>query len=340
MGGKNWHPAVILAALMVVSGLFTACVPVTPAGQQPPPAAPVALFTFDPIVVSPLPVTAGQPFTVSMKIGNTGPAAGSYRADLLINGSPADNQTVVVGPGGSGQAVFQTTLQTPGTYNIKIGPQSTQVSVTQRHVPVTLKIDNGAVDGCDPVAGTVGDPANMIQTPNGHMLVLAAPPGGFVITGIDIFGYIKSSTYDYDRDPNLGGSVWVYGPDIASIEPINPTFAINIYDARRNKLYSGSFSRDTFDYMPRWVTVNIPDIKVSGDFSIELLTYNLPKLNAAGYGNWDPWHRYVVHIWYDQICIGYENSFDVRSYQSEGGTPVPDFYPTYNWLLRAEGYQP
>jgi len=48
----------------------------------------------------------------------------------------------------------------------------------------------------------------------------------------------------------------------------------------------------------------------------------------------------VVHIWYDQICIGYENSFDVRSYQSEGGTPVPDFYPTYNWLLRAEGYQP
>ncbi len=105
-----------------------------------------------------------------------------------------------------------------------------------------------------------------------------------------------------------------------------------------NRLYSGNFSKDLFSYSPGWVTVDIPEIKITGDFLLEVVTHNPPKLNATGWGDWDFWHRYVVHTWYHQICIGYENSIEVQSWMSQDGSIVPDRYFTYNWLIQATGY--
>jgi hypothetical protein len=180
----------------------------------------------------------------------------------------------------------------------------------------------------------------MIQMVEGNLLKLTAPVNGLEINNIDVFGYIKSSDHDFNTDSVIGGAgTWVYGPDIAAIEPFNPNFTINIYDSRKTRLFSGDFSKGLFDYYPRWVSVPLPGVPVSGDFYIELVTHNQPKLTGTGWGGYDYIRRYIVHSWYNQLCIGYENSLDVRSSVSQSGNVVDGRYLTYNWLMRAGGNQ-
>ena len=338
------RPLLLLAAAFLLLTAVTAmagCTPRAQTPQVPPKPADLPSFTFDAIEIQPASPVAGQPFTISMKVANTGPAAGNYQADLIINGHTVDNRALYLDAGKADSLTFQASLPIPGQYAVKIGPQSKEFIVAFNRVPVTVKIDSGNVDGCDPLAGSTGEPGNMVQTVEGNLIKLTAPAGGLEIDNIDVFGYIKSSDYDYNNNSVIGGAgTWVYGSDIAAIESPNPNFSIVIYDARKMKLYSGDFSKDLFNYSPRWVSIPLPNVGVSGDFYIELVTHNQPKLTGAGWSSdYDYWHRYVVHTWYYQLCIGYENSLDVQSWVSQSGNVVPDRYLTYNWLMRAGGYQ-
>ncbi|MHB8085077.1 MAG: hypothetical protein ACYDHZ_04580 [Dehalococcoidia bacterium] len=339
MGGKKRLPAFIPLALIGVALIYVGSACTAIQSQQAPPPAPMPLFTFDTISITPLPMVAGQPFTASMSIGNTGTVAGIYNADLYVNGLKVDTQSVPVAPGSSGQAVFKTSVHDPGLATIKIGPQTLQVSVMANRVPITLKLDTGPIDGCDTLIGSTSDAGNVIQSPDAYMIKLTAPAGGATINALEIFGSIKSSTYDYNNSNIWGPGTWVYGWDIASFEPVNPQFTVNIYDAHKTILYTGSFSRGMFGYVPAWITVTITDTSVNGDFYVEVLPYNLPKLSTQGFGGWDTRGIYVVHEWYDQICIGYEKIIDVQSWVSYKGGVVPERYLNYNWLIRADGYQ-
>ena len=308
--------------------------------QKIPPPADQPVFTFDAIEVQPASPVAGQPFTISMKVTNTGPAAGNYQADLIVNGNTADNRALYLVAGKAGSLTFQANLPIPGQYTVKIGPQTKELVVAFNRVAFTVKLDSGNVDGCDPLAGSTGQPGNMIQMVEGNLLKLTAPVNGLEINNIDVFGYIKSSDHDYNSNNVIGGTgTWVYGADIATIEPVNPSFTISIYDGRKTRLFSGDFSKDLFGYSPHWASIPLPGVQVNGDFYLELVTHNQPKLTGMGWGDYDYWHRYVVHTWYHQLCIGYENSFDVQSSVSQSGNVVSDRYLTYNWLMRAAGYQ-
>ncbi|MCX6007741.1 MAG: hypothetical protein NTZ34_10870 [Chloroflexi bacterium] len=335
----------VAIVFIVISALVTGCVPVTvPVTQtQEPPNTTVSTapqFTFMPIQVSPLPVITGKTFTITMKVSNAGTAAGTYKADLYIDGSLVNSQAVTVNPGQSADTTFQSTLQVPGHHIIGIGQQTLDVTVTDSRIPVSIKIGNGQMDGCDPAAESVSQVSAVTVQGDGNMIKLTAPQGGFTITGIKITGYIKDSTYDFNRDPVIGGAgQWVYGADIAQAEPYRPDFSVNIYGDHRNKLYSGNYNKSLFTTTTSTVTLPVPDIRVGGDFYIEVLPYNLPRLNASTVWDQDYWHRYVVHTWYYQLCIGYESAMEVQSWVSEGGSIVPDHYLTYNWLIQAEGYQ-
>ena len=340
------RPLLFMAAafllLIIVPGM-AGCAPRAQAPQlpqKPAPPADLPIFTFNPIEVQPASPVAGQPFTISMKVANTGPAAGNYQADIIINGNTLDNRALYLDAGKADSLTFQANLPFPGQYIVKIGPQTKEFIVAFNRVPFTVKIDSGNVDGCDPLAGSTGEPGNMIQMVEGNLLKLTAPANGLEINNIDVFGYIKSSDHDYNTDNVIGGvGTWIYGADIATIEPVNPSFTINIYDGRKTRLFSGDFSKELFGYTPRWASVPLPVVPVSGDFYIELITHNQPKLTGMGSGDYDYWNRYVVHTWYHQLCIGYENSLDVQSWVSQNGSVVPDRYLTYNWLMRAAGYQ-
>jgi len=333
----------ILAGISLLGLALGGCYHI-PVGEPVPlepakPAIPAtAVFNFSPVDISPLPVTAGQPFTIKLTVDNTGGAAGTYKADLTINGSFISSQAVTVSPGVKGQAAFQATIANAGKYDIKVGPQSRTIEVVAPSVQVVLKVSGEVVDGFDPLVGSTADPTQIHDTVDGYLIKMTAPAQGFVINSIKVLGYIKSSTYDFDHDPIYGPGIWVYGADIAAAEPIRSDFNVRIYDAKRNVLYSGSFNKDLFNYTPGWVVLNIPPTAVKGNFMIEVNTYNPPRLNATGWGDWDPWRRYIVHTWYYQIFIGYENAVDVQSFVSQDGSIMPDRYLTYNWLIQAAGY--
>jgi len=344
MGATRIYTVNILLASVLGLSALCGCVgiPAPPTQQQPPaqsPAQNVAVYTLDPIVISPLPVMAGQPANISMQIHNTGNAEGVFIAELTINGTLVESGAVTLEPGNSATVKFQATLPTAGHYEIKIATQTAIIDITERKETLQLKSDNGVVDGCDVLSGTTGDPANMIQMVEGNMIKFTSPPGGYEIDKVAIFAYIKSSTYDFDSNPIYGPGIWVYGGDIAAIEPVNPNFTINIWDSRHNKVFSRDYNKELFTYIPQWVSVDVPGIKVNGDFYIELVTHNQPKLSGTGSGEWDYWHRYVVHTWYYQMCTGYEYSLEVVSSVSQNGIAVMDRYLTYNWLIRTEGYQ-
>jgi len=274
-----------------------------------------------------------------MQIENTGNAAGVFMAELTINGTLVESRAIALEPGNSTRAEFKPTFPTAGHYEIRIGTQITAIDIAERRETLRLGSDHGVVDGCDVLAGTTSDPGNMIQMIEGNMIKFVTPSGGYEIDKINIFGYIRSSTYDFDSNPMFGPGTWVYGWDIAAIEPVNQYFTINIWDSRRNKVFSQDYSKDKFTYMPGWVSVDVPGIKVNGDFYIELVTHNQPKLASTGFGNWDTWQRFVVHSWYYQLCIGYEYSLDVVSSVSQNGNAVMDRFLTYNWLIRTDGYR-
>jgi len=344
MGARHIYSVNILLISMLAFSALCGCVQApTPATPQQPPAQPavqnIAVYKCDPIVISPLPVMAGQPINISMRIENTGNAAGVFMAELTINGTLVESRAVTLEPGNWARVEFQATLPTAGHYEIGIAPQTALVDIAERKETLQLRSDNGVVDGCDVLAGSTGDPGNMIQMVEGNMIRFAAPPGGYEINKINVFGNIKSSTYDFDNNPIYGPGTWVYGEDIAAIEPVNPYFTINIWDSRHNKLFSQDYSKSLFSYIPQWVSVEVPGIKVNGDFYIELVTHNQPKLSGTGFSEWDYWHRYVVHTWYYQLCIGYEYSMDVVSSVSQNGNAVTDRYLTNNWLIRTDGYR-
>ena len=272
-------------------------------------------------------------------MANTGSEPGTYKADLYVDGNLIDSTVLNVAPGQSATAAFKITLNDTVMHQIKIGPQTLSVAAGERRTPLTVKIDNGVMDGCDPVIGSTANPSEVLPQTDGNLIKLTAPPGGFNITGIEIVGYIKSSSYDFDHDPVFGPGVWLYGPDIAAAQPVRPDFTVNIYGDHRNRLFTGTYSKQLFTYSTKTVTVPVPDVRVNGDFYIELQTYNMPRLNARGLFDRDFFNRYVVHTWYYQLCVGYESAADVQSWISQDGSMVPDRYLTYNWLIRANGYQ-
>lgn len=341
--GTGQGASLLLAAFTLLVLVLSGCyhIPVgNPVPLETVKSTPdTAIFSFSAIEVSPLPVTTGQTITISLNVENTGTAADTYKADLYINGTLLSSQAVAVSPGNKGLASFQTTPATAGKYELKIGPQTRTIDVAEKRIQATLKASGDMVDGFDPLIGSTSDPTQVHGNVEGYLIQLTAPAEGFVINSLRVLGYIKSSTYDYDNDPIYGPGIWVYGQDIALAEPIRSDFTVNIYDIKRTKLYTGNFNKDRFTNTPGWVVLDIPSVRVAGDFLIEINAYNPPRLNAKGWGDWDLWHRYVLHTWYYQLCLGYENSVNVQSWVSQDGSILPDVYLTYNWLIQAGGYK-
>ncbi len=334
---------IILAiALIMLAVTVSSCVVPSVSSNQtlPAPSTPGSAH-FAPAIIK-LPsdkVITGQPFSVTMKITNTGTAAGTYKANLFIDGVISASRNVPVNAGQAVEETFQATIPAAGHHIIGVGQQTIDVTVTDSRVPMTLKLDNGVMDGCNPIAESTSQVTAMTVQNDGGMIKLTAPPGGFTITGISMTAYIKDSTWDFNHDPVIGTAVWEYGSDVAYVEPVNPEFTINIYGDKRTKLYTGNFKKDLFTNTPSTVTMPVTNTNVSGEFYIEVLPLNLPKLYSVGGWDRDYWQRYLVHTWYHQLCIGYMNSNDPQSWISEGGTAVPGYYPTYNWLIRATGFQ-
>ena len=88
-----------------------------------PPPAP-AEFVLSNLVVSPTTVEIGEPVTVSVTVTNVGEEAGSYTAELLIDGSKVDEDTVTLVGEASETVEFTGVSGEEGSHTVSVGDLS------------------------------------------------------------------------------------------------------------------------------------------------------------------------------------------------------------------------
>jgi Domain of unknown function (DUF2341)/CARDB len=104
--------------------------PVPTPTPTPEPTPVPAQFELSNLVVNPSTVEVGETVTVSVDVSNTGEAEGSYAAMLKINGSLEETKEITLAGGASATATFTVSKDTAGTYEVELGGQSGEFSVS------------------------------------------------------------------------------------------------------------------------------------------------------------------------------------------------------------------
>jgi hypothetical protein len=107
------------------------------------PAATPATFRFTDLVVKPTEVEPGESFLVVANLANNGASAGSYLAELRVNGTTTFTQEISLGAGEVAELSAVGNELTPGTYQISLGGLSRQLGVRE---PAGLLILSGDPD--------------------------------------------------------------------------------------------------------------------------------------------------------------------------------------------------
>lgn len=103
-----------------------------------PTPTPTPIFQLSPLTISPSEAISGETVTISTTVSNSG-GAGTYQAELEINGAVVDAKDVTVPSGGSRTATFYVTRDEPGTYNVQLGDR--RGSFTVAHPPLNVMLD-------------------------------------------------------------------------------------------------------------------------------------------------------------------------------------------------------
>ncbi len=96
--------------------------------EEPVPPAP-AEFVLSNLVVSPTSIETGETVTVSVSVANVGEESGSYTAELLVDGSKVDEETVTLVGGASETVEFTGVSGDEGTHTVAVGDLSGSFTV-------------------------------------------------------------------------------------------------------------------------------------------------------------------------------------------------------------------
>jgi hypothetical protein len=97
--------------------------------EEPVPPAP-AEFVLSNLVVSPTSIETGETVTVSVTIANVGEESGSYTAELLMDGSKVDEETVTLVGEASETVTFTGVSGDEGTHTVAVGDLSGSFTVS------------------------------------------------------------------------------------------------------------------------------------------------------------------------------------------------------------------
>jgi len=97
--------------------------------EEPVPPTP-AEFVLSNLVVSPTTVETGETVTVSVTVANVGEESGSYTAELLVDGSKVDDDTVTLVGGASETVEFTGVSGDEGAHTVSVGDLSGSFTVT------------------------------------------------------------------------------------------------------------------------------------------------------------------------------------------------------------------
>ena len=96
--------------------------------EEPVPPAP-AEFVLSDLVVSPASIQTGETVTVSVTVANVGEESGSYTAELLVDDSKVDEETVTLVGGASETVEFTDVSGDEGTHTVSVGVLSGSFTV-------------------------------------------------------------------------------------------------------------------------------------------------------------------------------------------------------------------
>lgn len=239
---------ILLTIIAVVACAKPPTTPPTPTPPTPPPSPETpkpAKFAVNELTISPDIVMPSDEVTVTATIANTGGTKGDYTAILTLDEQELEKKNVLIDPGTTMTATFK--LISPGTsgsYTLSVGEANVNLEVSSwvAHTIQYADVDNKNIWKILTAPGRYG------------LLSHFEIPGSFFrIKSINIYGGIK-------------------GLVIAGLG--ERSFTLRIWDNKLSQeLYSADYPYNLFatEYLLDWVEVQVPDVRVDGDFYVEVL---------------------------------------------------------------------
>jgi hypothetical protein len=247
-------------------------------------------------------IAVGKPVTVTAQVSNKGEVSGSYTAALTIDGKDVESKGVVVGPGAAEMVTFGVNKNTPGSYQIALGPQTKTLSVFEPQ-PFLLQHDNHVISSCW-----------SSNEPRGQWVKFSPPSRPFVIQKVIIGGR---------------------RPDFSQPEKKNYTINILNKDFTRN-LYSADYPYSNFSFNFSMVEHEIkPELNIKDDFYVEIISHSeiRPAENNSEIGLYVGCDYTVA----DNLNSGYSKYGDVDS--SALGYQISKYpqFSAFSWIIRVGG---
>ena len=200
---------IIIIAVASVSGVYVYIQSTSKSNAQSQPSLKPAAFLVSNLTVNPSETLVNQPVVVSVNVQNVGQQAGNFSADLWINGTLTQNNTLMLSGGQLVLVNYTVSEPTPGNYGIWVG-----------NLTITLEVDPQPEATASPtpqptatpIAITSGTTINGGGTPSGgssgSTRTWTSCPSLFVWNGT---GYVRAS--EVSDGPGWLGFVDYYNAD-------------------------------------------------------------------------------------------------------------------------------
>jgi hypothetical protein len=214
-------------------------------------SAPSTQFEITSLDINPAEVTVGETANISARVTNTGRVGGVYYATLSVDGEKIATKDIGLDPGSTQAVTFALSKDRAGSYEIVIGKSRATLSVTSKRVakPVELGYDDGVAR----------DYLSLVKPATGYSVSFVSPPEPFTISQVRLLGLVYGSPGFHIADSDL-----------------------QIWDKDYKVLYTAPFPGDEFPLVTRlgdntgataaWVDIEIPNIKVEGNFYVHIYT--------------------------------------------------------------------
>ncbi|MBN1690680.1 MAG: hypothetical protein JW901_06635, partial [Dehalococcoidia bacterium] len=232
--------AILLPALMIIT-ISTACQPATLPAK----------FEVTSLEISPEEINMGETANVSVKVMNTGGTSSIYGVNLYVDDKKVSTKLITLDPGYTQSVNFPLSVDKAGTHEIAVGEKNGTLTVISQLVQKQMEI---AYD-----TGVAKDHLSMVKPSTGYVVRFVSPSTQFSISRISVFGLIYGSPGFHIVNSDL-----------------------QIWDTDQKVLYSTPFSGDQFSLRTRlganidstgaWADMEIPDVKVNGDFYVNIYT--------------------------------------------------------------------
>jgi len=237
----------LVAMLLLSVTAMTVQIACTPSASSPTSAK----FEITSLDIQPVEVTVGETANIRAEVTNIGGAGNIYYATLSVDGKKISTREISVEPGSTRTVTFSLSKDEAGVYEIGIGSRSATLTVKSKRVAmqVELKYDDGVAKDC----------LSLVKPCTGYSVGFVSPPDPFSISKVRVFGLVYGSP----------------GFDIGNSD-------LQICDKDNKVLYTTAFPGDKFPLRRRlgdnidstgaWADIDIPDVKVEGNFFIRIYT--------------------------------------------------------------------